>query len=470
MASKRIIISDTTLSAMDDHCSFKEKIDIITKLDSLGVDAIEIPAIENVRADTLLLHTVAPLVKNAAIFCCSGYSEAELDNAWEAVKGCAKPGITVSLPTSTVQMEFLCHKKAPAMLALAETLIRRAVSYGCQVEFKAEDASRSEPEFLSSIIGKAIASGASTITLCDSTGQYLPDEIESLVSKTIGEINAGASDVSVGVQCSDIMSVAAANSVASAAAGATVIKTSCVGNGASPLAPFADVINKRSEKLDLFCGINYPVLVKVTTEIKETAETKKSGTSPFDTGVRDNEGDRIVITGDDDADKIVSIAASLGYELSDSDADKVYENVHRLAQKKAIGKREFEAVIATSAMQIPSTYTVKSYVINSGNVITSTAHVELEKQGETISGISTGDGPIDAAFLSIEQIIGRHFELDDFQIRSVTEGREAVGEALVKIRYNGKLYSGRGVSTDIIGASIYAYVKALNKICYEEDM
>jgi 2-isopropylmalate synthase len=94
----------------------------------------------------------------------------------------------------------------------------------------------------------------------------------------------------------------------------------------------------------------------------------------------------------------------------------------------------------------------------------------LEKNGENLQGIAIGDGPIDAAFLAIEQIIGHHYELDDFQIQAVTEGYEAMGGALVKLRSNGKIFSGRGVSTDIIGASIRAYINALNKIVYEENM
>lgn len=109
-----------------------------------------------------------------------------------------------------------------------------------------------------------------------------------------------------------------------------------------------------------------------------------------------------------------------------------------------------------------------TYVVNNGNIIPATANVTLERDGEKLSGVSTGDGPIDAAFHAIEQIIGHHYELDDFQIHSVTKGREAVGSSVIRLRANGKLYSGNGVSTDIISACIRAYVNALNKIVYEE--
>ena len=107
-------------------------------------------------------------------------------------------------------------------------------------------------------------------------------------------------------------------------------------------------------------------------------------------------------------------------------------------------------------------------MINNGNIISASAQITLIKDDKKIPGISIGNGPVDAAFLAIEQIIGHHYELDDFQIQSVTEGKSAVGSAVVKLRSDGKLYSGRGISTDIIGASIRAYISAVNKIVYEE--
>ena len=108
-------------------------------------------------------------------------------------------------------------------------------------------------------------------------------------------------------------------------------------------------------------------------------------------------------------------------------------------------------------------------MVTYGNTVSATASLKLRRQGKSIAGVSLGDGPIDAAFLAIEQITGHHYELDDFQIQSVTEGREAMGQTVVKLRSQGKVYSGRGISTDIVGASILAYINALNKIVYEEE-
>ena len=159
----------------------------------------------------------------------------------------------------------------------------------------------------------------------------------------------------------------------------------------------------------------------------------------------------------------------MGYELSDSDVGNVHKVLKKICEKKgAVGYKEFEAVIASSAMQAPSTYHFETYTTTSSNASSSMSQITLKCNGEIICGVSGGDGPIDSAFRAIEQCIGHHYELDDFQVQAVTEGKGALGSALVKLRNNGKLYSGNGTSTDIVSASIRAYINALNKIVFEE--
>ena len=166
---------------------------------------------------------------------------------------------------------------------------------------------------------------------------------------------------------------------------------------------------------------------------------------------------------------MVKVVRHLGYDLSEEDNAKVYEAFQRIAAKKHfVSTRELDAIVASSAMQVPAAYRIVNHVITCGNSISAMANLTLERDGEREQGMAAGDGPIDAAFLAIEQIIGHHYELADFQIQTVTEGREAMGSALVKLRAGGKLYSGNGISTDIIGACIRAYISALNKIVYEQ--
>jgi len=160
----------------------------------------------------------------------------------------------------------------------------------------------------------------------------------------------------------------------------------------------------------------------------------------------------------------------LGYDLSEDDGAKVYEAFQLIAAKKEkVSQKELDAIVASAAMQVPASYLLDTYVITAGNTIAATAHLKLKKADALMEGASIGDGPIDAAFKAIESITGCHYELDDFQIQAVTEGREAMGQAVVKLRSGGKLYSGKGISTDIVGASIRAYISALNKIVYEEE-
>ena len=198
-------------------------------------------------------------------------------------------------------------------------------------------------------------------------------------------------------------------------------------------------------------------------------QTQRSGGSPFDSGVDDG-GASICLTAGDSIEEMVKVVRHLGYDLSEEDNAKIYESFQRIAAKKHfVSARELDAIVASTAMQVPSTYRIVNYVITCGNMTSAIASLTLEKDGEKQQGVCAGHGPIDAAFLSMEQIIGHHYELADYQIQTVTEGRDAMGSALVKLRSNGKLYSGNGISTDVIGASIRAYISALNKIVYEDN-
>jgi len=167
---------------------------------------------------------------------------------------------------------------------------------------------------------------------------------------------------------------------------------------------------------------------------------------------------------------VLKAVEKLGYDLSEEDGVRVFESFRRIAERKEqISSKELDTIVASAAMQVPAAYVLEHYVITSSNIISSVAHIKVRKDEQILEGLAPGDGSIDAAFMALEQIVGCHYELDDFQIQSVTEGREAMGETLVKLRSNGKLYSGRGISTDIVGASIQAYINALNKIVYEEE-
>ena len=459
---KRIVISDTTLCKEGKSFSFKEKIEIARQLDRLQVDCIELPAIKNARTDSLLVRTVASFVKKSVLSVAAGADKQSIENAIAALSTTEKPRIRIELSTSPVGMEYTYHKKPAKMLAWITEAVSAARESCADVEFCALDATRAEEGFLTEAIGAAVAAGAGAITVCDDACRLLPDDFAEFAARI-----ASAAGVSVNVRCNDKAGMACASAVlAVKREGVNGVKTS-VGGDCVSLETFADMVKN--------CGANY----EMTTEIKCTELHRVVGQINW---IADHTSEKrgavsslpnaegvILLDAKDSREDVNAVVAKLGYDLSEEDCDKVYEEFLRVAEKKKVGARDLEAIVASVALQVPATYQLQSYVINNGNIIPSSAQITLIKDEKPVSGVCIGDGPIDAAFLALEQILGRHYELDDFQIQSVTEGTEAMGSALVKLRFDGKLYSGNGISTDIIGASIRAYINAVNKIVYEEN-
>lgn len=457
---KRIKIADATLCRAENAFSFKEKIDIARQLEKLDTDVIELPEIQNVRIDTLLIKTISTFVKKSTVSVAAGMSMESVENAATALSTAAHPCIRIELPTSPVSMEYVCHKKPDKMIAWIEKIVAFAKEKCSTVEFCALDASRAEAAFLALAVNTAIAAGADEITLCDDAGEMLPDDFAAFVKNI-----ADAVSVPVSIRCSNQNSMACANAIMAIRAGANGVKTA-VGEAGVSLESFAAMVKNCGNRYGFYSDIRYTELHRTVKQIGWVLDNVKSAKGSVTSLVVDDEP--IHLDANDDKDTVVSSVIKLGYDLSEEDKSLVYQEFLRVAAKKKVGAKELEAIVASVALQVPPTYELINYVVNSGNVISTSAQITLRKDGKDMPGISIGDGPIDAAFSAIEQIIGHRYELDDFQIQSVTEGTEAMGAALVKLRSEGKLYSGNGISTDIIGAGIRAYINAVNKIVYEE--
>jgi len=469
---KTIYISDITLREIANNraaaLSFKERVEIARTLDRLQVDTIELPAIKDVKADMLSNKTIASVVTSARLSATTGMTEESIEQTWESIRSAKRSKLHIMVPVSSVQMEYICHKKAPAMLEMIKNLVAKARYYTENVEFSAMDATRAEPAFLYQVVAAAVEAGASTVTLCDTAGVMTPFETAAFV-KGVKENVPAVENVYLGVELADNLKMSVACAAAAVEAGATVIKTAISPMNVPLTEDFAAFVQAKGKDLDLRCAIRTTELGRAAGQLKWMLQTEKSSGSPFDSGVSENNAG-ICLTAGDDISEMIKVVRHLGYDLTEEDNAKVYEAFQRIAEKKHfVSTRELDAIVASTAMQVPSSYHIANYVITCGNAISAMANITLEKDGKTLQGVCMGDGPIDAAFLAIEQIIGHHYELDDFQIQSVTEGREAMGSALVKLRSGGKLYSGNGISTDVIGASIRAYISALNKIVYEEN-
>ena len=457
---KQIKISDTTLCRENATFSFKEKLEIARQLEKLRVDVIELPEISNVKTDVLLVRTISSFVKNSVISVAAGIQKNSIQNAVDSLSAAKFGRIRIELPVSAVLMEYTCHKKPDKMLGYITESISKAKQSVEDVEFCAIDATRADKEFLVNAISAAVEAGASSVSLCDSTGEKMPDDFAAFIN----EMTDGLS-VPVGVKCDNKNALALAQAILAVRTGATTVKTA-VGGNTVELEAFATMIKNCGESYGFKSGVEFTVLNRTIGQIDRISGSNKGDVSVSAAIVTDE--NNIYLDAKDDQETVIAATAKLGYDLSEEDQAKVFEEFIRAAEKKKVGAKELDAIVASVSLQVPATYTLKSYVINNGNIINATAQLTMIKNGDEMQGMSIGDGPIDAAFKAIDNIIGHHYELDDFQIQSVTQGKEAMGSALVKLRANGKVYSGKGISTDIMGASIRAYINAINKIVYEE--
>ena len=466
---RQIKISDVTMkqSGKGFTLSFREKIELSKLLDSLGVSVIELEGVSDSRTDALRVKSVAQAVQQSTVAVPVQLNEGNITAVWNALKDAKHPRLQVCAPVSSVQMEYLYHKKADAMLEDIKKAVSLCRGLCADVEFVADDATRADGAYLAQVLTAAIEAGAATVTVCDSAGTMLPGEFSSFITDLYTAVPA-LSDVTLGVGCSNALSLADACAVAAVAVGAGEVKAAAYPQNTASVASLAEILSARGDSLLASSSVRTAQLSRITGQITWMCQTEKKKTSPFDSGVREDED--IYLSAHDDADSVLKAVAKLGYDLSEEDGAKVVEAFRAIAAKKEqVGIRELDAIVASAAMQVPAAYRLDTYVINSGNTIASSAHMRLIKDEQVLEGVCLGDGPIDAAFLAIEQITGRHYELDDFQLQAVTEGREAMGQTIVRLRSGGKLYSGRGISTDIVCAGINAYLSALNKIVYEEE-
>ena len=462
---KKVTVSEQTLKSLMQNTSspllFREKTAIAECIDGYNADIIELGAVKKPREDTIIYKTVSSIVKNAAVCIDAGDTHDSIAAAWECVKNAAKPILQIEMPVSTVTMEYKYHVKDDKAAAMIDDLCRTAASYCRDVEFSALDATRADPSFLKRAVETAVNAGASYVTLCDDDGGSLDTETGELVASV-----AEYCKVPIFVKTSNRLGMATACAAAAIKAGAVGVKTSASGKDALNTTAFARLAESCGEKLGFTTSLK---LTELKTDIRELMKKADKPFAELENGGKPQDSD-ICLDASSTLPQVNAAAKQLGYTLSASDEGEVFREVQRVCGKKgAVGGRELEAIIASSAMQAPAVYNLKSYNTTSGNLSGAMACITLVKNGVELVGTAVGDGPIDAAFRAIEQCIGFHYELDAFRIQAVTEGKEALGASLVRLRNGGKVYPGNGLSTDIVGASIHAYANALNKIAAEEE-
>ncbi|MBO4717540.1 MAG: hypothetical protein J5599_06535 [Spirochaetales bacterium] len=461
---RKITVSDYTLREMGESGSsrllFREKLAIALAIDRYGADVIELPRVRNPKEDLIVCKTIAQSVRFSSVALPVGDTADDVKTAADCIRNALRPRLIVSLPVSTVQMEYMYRLKAPKMLDKIREMVGAARALCEDVEFEALDATRCELSYLVQACTAAKESGATSVSLSDNAGIMLPEEFASVIKELKKEVS-----LAVVAKVSDKISLAVADALSALQAGASGVKVAVSGSEALNIDAFSEAVKIKGDVLGISTNLK---LTEIHSDIESLLKKIKGKDEAEEFFVP--AGAAVFLDAESTIQQVGEAVKSLGYDLSDEDLGKVFEALQRLCeQKSSIGNKELDAIIASTAMQVPATFKLKSYIGTMSNKVNSVTNVILERDGEKLSGTGTGGGPIDSAFMAIEQCIGHHYELDDFQIQAVTEGKESLGSALVRLRSNGKLYSGNGLSSDICGASIRAYINALNKIAYEES-
>ena len=499
-------IFDTTLrdGEQSPGCSMnlKEKLEMANQLDKLGVDIMEAGFAIASPGDFASVKSIAKSIKNSSVASLARALTKDIDAAAEALKEAKFPRIHTFIATSDIHMAYKLKMTPEQVLEQAREMVKYAKKYCGDIEFSAEDASRSNPEFLYKVFEAVIQAGATTINVPDTVGYTSPEEFAALI-RGIKQNVPSIDKAIISVHCHNDLGLAVANSLAAIGAGAMQIE--CTVNGIGERAGNAALeevvmnLNTRKDLYGLETKINTKEIYKTSRLLSsitgvrvqpnkaivgENAFAHESGIhqhgmlanketyeimTPESIGLSEN---KLVLGKHSGRHAFEDKVVSMGYELDDDALTKAFEEFKVLAdKKKEITDRDIEALVCRKVIQVPEYYKLDRFVINSGNTITTTSSMRLlTKTGHVLEEVvSSYDGPIDASYKAIDRLVGKKFMLEDFVINAVTGGTDAQGEVNVKIKNKDRVYNGHGVSMDIVEASILAYISAINSMLYDQE-
>ena len=497
---KRIKIFDTTLrdGEQSPGCSMNlpEKIEMAKQLEKLGVDIIEAGFAIASPMDHKSVQAIAGAVTNCTVASLARCTKGDIDAAWDAVQEAKHPRIHVFLATSEIHMKYKLQMSPEQVLQRISDMVSYAKSFCDDIEFSAEDASRSDWAFLAQCYSNAVAAGATTLNVPDTVGYSTPAEMAELITYLRQNVT-GVENVDISVHCHNDLGMAVANSLACVKAGATQIE--CTVNGIGERAGNASLeeivmalhtrrdfydaetnintkqIYRSSKLLSNITGVPIPPSKAVVGAnafahesgihqhgVLSNAQTYEIMT-PSDVGIPQN---TMVLGKHSGKHALREKLASMGYEISDQEMEKVFARFKILADKKKnITTADLEALVLHRHNANYETCQLVSHVVNAGDGVPNTSCVKLKRAGEELEEVAIGSGPLDASFKAINRMLGLDIKLDSFSLNAVTDGEDAIGEAVVKIEApNGRRYTGTGLSTDIIESSIRAYVNGINKM------
>jgi 2-isopropylmalate synthase len=505
MSGEKVVIFDTTLRDGEQSpgasMSIPQKLEIARQLAVLGVDIIEAGFPVSSPAQFEATKLVAEQVKGPTIAALARANAGDIEAAGKAVAAAKKRRIHTFIATSPIHMKHKLKKEPAEVLKMAVEAVKFARTFTDDVEFSPEDACRSEIPFLIEILAAVIEAGATTLNIPDTVGYVLPYEYGQLIAKLKSDVR-GIGKCIISTHCHNDLGMAVANSLAGVRNGARQVE--CTINGLGERAGNAaleEVVMAIRTRADFFAqaakdglqtNINTKEIAKTSQLVSQltgfVVQPNKAivGANAFahESGVhvdgmlKDRNtyeimtpetigltGSRMVLGRHTGRHGFAERCKQLGYKLSKEEVEQAYQRFLEVAdKKKEIFDADVAAIVNDQIRVVEQVYVLEYLHVASGTGTLPTASVRMRCKDEKKLAAAFGDGPVDAAYEAIRQAIGLTPELENYSIRAVTSGKEALGEATVRIRDNGRTFIGRGVSTDIIEASAKAYVDAINRM------
>lgn len=496
----KLIIFDTTLrdgeQAPGATLNKSEKLEIAQQLKVLGVDVIEAGFPISSPGDFSAVQLIAKTVKGPTICGLARAVKADIDAAYLATKPATHARIHVFLATSKIHMQYKLKKAKEEILRLAVEGVAYARKKCADVEFSPEDASRTERDFLFQVVEAVIAAGAKTVNIPDTVGYTEPEEYAALIEaikNNVPNINKAV----ISIHCHNDLGLGVANSLAAIRHGARQVE--CTINGIGERAGNAameEIVMAVKTRKDLYPGITTSIN---TSEIYKTSKLVSKltgfvvapnkaivGGNAFrhESGIHQDGvlkerstyeiirpqdvgfvGTGLVLGKHSGRHALAQRLKALGFRLNDAQIEKAFASFKILADKKKnIFDEDLITIVDEQAKAVPEIWHLDNFVVTSGSVIKPSATVQLRKQHKHFSATSSGDGPVDACFKAIDKIVGAKLQLLDYRLQGVTQGKDALGEVSLKVKAAGKEIFASGSSTDIIEASVRAYLNVINKI------
>ncbi len=509
MKNNNVIIFDTTMRDGEQSpgasMNIREKLEIGRQLTKLGVDVMEAGFPISSPGDFESVKQLAQKINGPVIAGLARAHEKDITACWDAVKYAKRNRIHVFLATSDIHIKSKLNKTRDEVLAMAVKSVKYACSLCKDVEFSAEDATRTDFNYLCAVIEAVIAAGAKTVNIPDTVGYTLPDEYIRTIRGLRDRVK-GIDKVIVSVHCHNDLGLAVANSLSAIAGGARQVECTINGIGEragnAALEEVVMAMHTRHDLLNVECNINTKELYKtsrmVSTLTGVAVQPNKAiiGANAFahEAGIHQDgvlkerttyeimdpkavgvPSNKLVLGKHSGRHAFVRRLKDLGYIVKTEEIEKLFSQFKVLAdKKKCVYDDDILSLVEAGIAQAPAVYVLEYLQTSSGTGVVPTATVRIAcnakkaKQPVITQEASTGDGPVDAAYKAIEKITGIRASLSDYTIRAVSGGEDAQGEVNVRADYKGNSYTGRGASTDIIEASVKAYLQAINKIASEK--